>query len=85
VAKKKQKRDKAELVGFLGVGLDNTDEHARITRTDHFVIVGGSEETHGQMQDTAIRFNDSLRQKGKELREVSPQEAIELLQRALES
>ena len=28
---------------ILGVGLDNRDEHRRITRGDNFYLVGGSE------------------------------------------
>ena len=35
----------ARVLGFLGVGLDG-DGHRRITECDHFLLVGGSEETH---------------------------------------
>jgi hypothetical protein len=84
VAKKKRSKDSSELVGFLSVGLDSDDEHKRVTRAEHFVIVGGSEETHEHMQDTAIRFNESLDKKGKSLSETSLREALELLARAME-
>jgi len=84
VAKKKKKKDESELVGFFGVGFDNEDDHQRITRADHFVLVGGSEETHERMQDTAIRFNESLDKKGKQLSETSLIEALELLARAMD-
>ena len=47
-----------ELVGFLGVGLDNKDGHQRLTRTEHFFLVGGSPETHERMQDAAGGVHD---------------------------
>ncbi len=80
----KKKKDEPELVGFLGVGLDNEDEHKRVTRTRDFTIVGGSEETHERMQDTAIHFEESLDKKGKTLQEASLREVLELLARAME-
>lgn len=71
--------------GFLGVGLDNKDGHQRLTRSEHFLLVGGSAETHERMQDTAIRFGEALRKRGKMLRETSTEEAIDLLRKSLES
>jgi hypothetical protein len=85
VAKKKDDHDEPEVLGFFGIGLDNTDEHQRVTHSESFLLVGGSEETHEQMQDTAIRFEESLRKRGKTLQETSPQEAADLLRDALES
>ena len=72
-----------ELVGFLGVGLDNNDGHQRLTSTEHFFLVGGSAETHERMQGTAIRFNEALGRKGKSLRETPPAQAVDLLREAL--
>ncbi len=74
-----------QVLGFLGVGLDNKDGHQRLTRSEDFLLVGGSAETHERMQDTAIRFGEALRRKGKTLRETPPEEAIDLLREALES
>ena len=79
MAKKKAKQKKTELVGFLGVGLDNKDGEHRLTRSEHFFLIGGSPETHERMQDTAIRFDENLRRKGKTLNETSVDEAIEIL------
>ena len=73
-----------QIVGFLGVGLDNQDGHQRLTRTDNFLLVGGSAETHERMQDTAIRFGEALQKRGKTLPETSPEEAIDLLREALD-
>ena len=81
---KRKSQDQEQLVGFLGVGLDNDDGHKRVTKSENFVLLGGSEETHGQMQDTAIYFNEKLEQRGKRLQDTSPQEALDLLRDAIE-
>ena len=59
---------------MLGIGLDNEDGHKRLTRGDNFLLVGGSEETHEVMQETAIKVNEQLAKRGKRLEDASPQE-----------
>lgn len=81
---KKSKQEKVEVVGFVGVGLDNTDGHERVTRNESFFLVGGSAETHERMQDVSIRFNESLENRGKRLQDTEPQEAFDLLMDAME-
>ena len=81
----REENNRREIVGFLGVGLDNKDEHQRLTRSENFLLVGGSAETHERMQDTAIRFGEALRKRGKTLREASTEEALDLLRETLES
>jgi hypothetical protein len=76
-------QNKPQVLGFLGVGLDNKDGHQRLTRTEHFVLIGGSAETHERMQDTAIRFNEALDQRGKRLYSTCPNEAVDLLREAM--
>jgi hypothetical protein len=73
-----------EVVGFLGVGLDGEDGETRVTRNENFLLVGGSEETHEQMQDTSIRFNEALEARGKRLEETEVEEALDLLRKALD-
>lgn len=58
---------------LLGVGLDS-DGHKRVTTGDNFALVGGSKDTHEQMTEKAIKINEKLRQKGKQLGEVSREE-----------
>ena len=67
------------VVGFLGVGLDNKDGEQRISQSEHFFLVGGSHDTHERMQDTAIRFDENLRRRGKMLKETTVDEAIDIL------
>jgi hypothetical protein len=83
VAKKQDEPDQ-RIVGFVGVGLDNADEHKRITHSEHFLLVGGSKDTHERMQDTAIRFSEKLRRTGRTLQETPVREVIEILHEARE-
>jgi len=80
----KKESDKPQLVGLIGVGLDNKDGHKRITKGDEFVVIGGSEETHEQMQDVVIRFEESLQNRGKRLQDASEEEVMDLLFEALD-
>ena len=67
---KKTKQAKAMI---LGVGLDS-DGHKRVTTGPNFALVGGSQDTHEQMTEKAIKINEKLQQKGKQLEEVSREE-----------
>lgn len=67
---------------LFGVGFDQTDEQKRITKGDNFLLVGGTEETHERMTETAVKFNEKLAARGKHLSEVSPEEFRDLLHEA---
>ena len=67
MAKKKRK------AAILGIGLDS-DGHKRITKGDNFTLVGGTEETHEAMTEKAIKINEKLKARGKQLENVSHQE-----------
>ena len=67
---------------LMGLGLDNKDGHKRLTQGDNFVMVGGSEETHERMTETAIRFNEKLAKRGKALEDLSPEEFRDIIQDA---
>ena len=67
------------------MGLDGKDGHRRVTRSEHFLLVGGSAETHERMQDTAIRFGEALERRGKTLAETSVEEVVALLRESLDS
>jgi hypothetical protein len=64
------------------VGLDNADGDHRITRSEHFFLVGGSQDTHERMQDTAIKFAEGLRRRGKRLYDTPVDEVLDLLRQA---
>jgi len=80
--RQKRKPTQKQIVGLVGLGLDNQDEHKRLTQSEHFVLVGGSAETHERMQDTAIRFEEDLKNRGKRLQDASVEEVYELLRKA---
>lgn len=65
-----KKKRKAML---LGVGLD-ADGHKRVTTGPNFALVGGSKDTHEQMTEKAVKINEKLKARGKQLDEVSHQE-----------
>ena len=54
--------------------MDTRDEHKRLTKGENFVLVGGTEATHDQMTEGAIKFNETLQKKGKTLEEIDRQE-----------
>ena len=66
----KKKKRKAVI---LGVGLDS-DGHKRLTTGPNFALVGGSEDTHEQMTEKAIKINEKLKAHGKQLENVSHEE-----------
>jgi hypothetical protein len=76
--RKAKRKDTPEVIGFVGVGLDNDDGHHRLTRGANFVLVGGSHETHDQMTDTALHVNEALRKRGKCLTEATAEEIVDL-------
>jgi len=69
-AKKKQPRRKTVM---LGLGLDS-DGHKRLTTGPNFILAGGSKETHEVMTEKAIKINEKLAAKGKQLEDVSSEE-----------
>jgi hypothetical protein len=78
-------QDRPRVLGLLGVGVDNDDGHRRVTRSESFLLLGGSAETHERMQETAIRFEEGLERRGKTLAEAELAEVIDLLHEAREA
>jgi hypothetical protein len=67
----KPKRKRTAVM--LGVGLDS-DGHKRVTTGPNFALVGGTRETHDSMTEKALKINEKLAAKGKQLHEISPAE-----------
>jgi hypothetical protein len=66
----KKLKPKAQI---LGLGLDS-DGKKRVTRGPNFTLVGGSADTHAEMQEKAIKLNEKLKACGKQLETVSREE-----------
>jgi hypothetical protein len=79
VTKKKKPTRRSAL---LGLGLDNSDGHKRITTGEQFAIVGGSEETHDRMTETVVKTFEELKTRGKHLDHVEPKELAEILHKS---
>jgi len=76
MANAKKPKRKAAL---LGVGLDS-DGHKRITKGDNFLLVGGAKDTHEVMTEQAIKINEKLKARGKQLETVSKEEFDDIAQ-----
>ncbi len=66
-----QANRKSKRASLLGLAFDASDGHTRLTRGKNFVLAGGSEETHGVMQETAIKINEHLDGRGKRLEDLT--------------
>ena len=71
---KKKQRRKAIMIG---VGLDS-DGHKRVTTGSNFALLGGSQDTHEQMTEKAIKINEKLAARGKQLGEIEGNEFDEI-------
>ena len=74
---KKTKAAKKKAL-LLGLGLDNKDGHTRVTLGENFRLIGGSEETHGVMQEKAVKMNEQLKRRGKTLDTIAREEFHEI-------
>ncbi len=72
----------AKATGLVGVGLDNQDGHKRLTQGEQFVLVGGSEETHGRMTETVVKTFEELKRRDKRLENVDPHELAEIVHKS---
>lgn len=75
--KRAGKSKKAALL--LGIGLDS-DGHKRITTGPNFALVGGSQQTHEEMTEKAVKINEKLNERGKRLEDVSREEFDDIAQ-----
>ncbi len=76
MADAKKLKPRAKLIGF---GLDS-DGNRRITTGPNFALFGGTQETHEQMTEQAIKINEKLKARGKPLEEVTREEFDDIAQ-----
>ncbi len=75
----REEMEKARIAGPVhGIGLDNEDGHVRITTMENFRLLGGSEETHGRMQEGAIRVNEKLRSQDRRVTDLTVRQFVDL-------
>ncbi len=63
---------------MLGMGFDNKDGHVRVTKGKNFALLGGSEETHVEMQEKAIKLNEQLDKRRRTLDNISEKEFFDI-------
>lgn len=63
---------------LLGLGFDCEDGHVRITKGKNFRLYGGSEETHEVMQEKAVKLNEILDKRGKNLDTINVKEFYDI-------
>ena len=66
---------------LLGLGFYCRDGHVRITKGKNFRLYGGSKQTHGLMQEKAVKFNEHLHKKQKTLETLSKKEFHDIAKR----
>ena len=74
-----------KVAALLGVAFDNDDGHTRLTRGKNFFLVGGSQDSHAVMQETAVKINERLDKRGKRLEDVSVDEIRDICRDIAES
>jgi hypothetical protein len=77
--------DQPKSAALLGLAFDNEDGHTRLTRGKNFVLLGGSQDTHAIMQETAIKVNERLDKDGKRLEDVPVGDLREVFREVNES
>jgi hypothetical protein len=70
---------------LLGLAFDNDDGQTRLTRGKNFLLLGGCQETHAVMQETAVKINEHLDKRSKRLEDVSPRELGSICRDVIES
>ncbi len=70
---------------LLGLAFDNADGQTRLTRGKNFLLLGGSQDSHAIMQETAVKINEQLDKQGKRLEDVSVGELRDICHDVTES
>jgi hypothetical protein len=68
------RQDKNWRSYLLGIGLDGRDGEFRVTRSEDFQILGGSERTHRRMQDKIMHLEEELARDDRTIASLKPDE-----------
>lgn len=75
----------AKSAALLGLAFDAEDGHTRLTRGKRFLLVGGSQETHALLQETALKINERLDRLGRRLEDVPLRELRDICREVVDS
>jgi hypothetical protein len=70
---------------ILGVGFDADDGKVRLTRGKNYALVGGSQQTHSVMQETAEKINEHVDREGKRLEDLTASQLREICEEVSDS
>ena len=71
-------RYKNKKAYLLALAFNNKDEHKRLTKGENFLLAGGSEEVHEKMTEGAMKINETLKKRGKQLEDLGKNEFVDL-------
>jgi hypothetical protein len=74
-----------KTAALLGVAFDNDDGETRLTKGRNFLLVGGSQETHAVLQETAVKINENLDRSGRRLEDVPVADLKKICQDVVDS
>jgi len=72
-----EKRKK--IIRLLGVGFDTEDDHIRITNSENYDVIMGSEESHEYIQQLILKIEEELNNRGLSLDNLTPDEFTQIL------
>ncbi len=60
------------------------DEPTRVTRSDHFITVGGNSDEHARITEISVRVEEGLKRDEKQPHQLSPDEFVDRVSDAIE-
>ena len=75
-----RKTGQSRVVGLLGVGFDHNDEQIRITRSQNYQILMGSNSSHQALQKICSKIDQTIQSSNRALSDYTPEEFMELMQ-----
>jgi hypothetical protein len=64
---------------LCGLAFDNEDGHKRITTSEDFYVIGGSEKTHERLVEKVMEFREMIQKYGKKLENLSEAEYFDIV------
>jgi hypothetical protein len=69
---------------LVGVRVEKTDGHSRVSRGRDFLALGGTKEGHEHLRETVAAISDEVGRRGCSMGEVRREEFREIVARAVE-
>lgn len=69
----------SRVVGLLGVGFDHKDGQIRLTQSENYEVMMGSNESHQALHGICQTIENHIKLSGHNLSDYSPEEFMELV------